>query len=79
MKHFSRVPSENDENPNVISAIPICDRIENKIEKVIDNWVSGKIKNNTEEVTVDISGEIFSIIYLELIDVSNHDSEWAKD
>ena len=79
MKHFGRIPSENDENPNVISAIPICERIENNIDKVIDDWVSSKIKDNTEEVTVDISGEIFSIIYRELLDVSNHDSEWAKD
>lgn len=79
MRHLGRLPFENDENPNVISAIPICERIETKIEKQIDDWVNSKIKNNTKEITVDLSEKIYSIIHSELLALSQNDYEWATD
>jgi len=79
MRHLSRLPSENDENPNVISAIPICKKIEAKIKPEIDDWVKTKIKNDTEVITVDLAEKIYSIIYSELYKMSSLDDRWASD
>lgn len=79
MRHLSRLRSENDKNSNVISAIPICEKIEKNIEKEIDDWVNSKIKNDTEEITVDLSEKIYRIIHSELVALSKNDYEWAKD
>tara|TARA_B100000925_G_C21700290_1_gene342044 strand:- start:61 stop:516 length:456 start_codon:yes stop_codon:yes gene_type:complete len=79
MRHLSRLPSENDENPNVISGIPICERIEEKIKPKIDDWVNSRIKNDTEEITVDLAKKIYRIIYSELYNMSSLDHKWASD
>ena len=79
MRHLSRLQSENDENSNVISAVPICKRIEENLEKEINDWVDSKIKNDTQEITVDLSEKVFGVVYDELMLLSQNDHEWARD